>query len=245
VEKRIEQFVATEDQNILLLMQSTVKYCLLRHYLSSCASLGDAEQNNVIRSHMRRSAIHSQDPDEDSWSSRRIYASARSTASPAVTTRTPTAVTRLAPAGPGGRPAGTSGAASARSTRATQAAQATDAPGGSTGAEEVSNATARAEATAGVLEEDVEEEVSNGAPSTTTLTPERSELVMSLLSAIQSQDPQAIHHLQALMDGTSTPLPAVQVHPATGTLTRWATSHWYVKPTSYKESCETGGISVV
>jgi hypothetical protein len=76
------------------------------------------------------------------------------------------------------------------------------------------------------------------------MTPERSELVMSLLSAIQSQDPQAIHHLLALMGGTSTPVPAVQVHPATGTLTRWATSHGYVKPTSYKQSCETGGISV-
>jgi hypothetical protein len=189
VEKRIEQFVATEDQNILLLMQSTVKYCLLRLYLSSSASLGDAEQNDAIRSHMRRSAIQSQDRDEDSWSSRSNYASARSSASPAVTTRTPTVVTRPEPAGPRGRPVGTSGAASARSTRATQAAQVTDAPGGSTGAEEVSNATARAEANAGVLEEDVEEEVSNGAPSTTTMTPERSELVMSLLSAIQSQDP--------------------------------------------------------
>ena len=67
---------------------------------------------------------------------------------------------------------------------------------------------------------------------------------MSLLSAIQSQDPQAIHHLQVLMDGASTPVPAVQAHPATNTLTRWATSHGYVKPTNYKESCETGGISV-
>ena len=89
----------------------------------------------------------------------------------------------------------------------------------------------------------MEEEVSNGAPSTTTLTQERSELVMSLLSAIQSQDPQAIHHLQALMDGPSTPVPVVQVHPAAGVLTRWAQSHGYVKPTNYKESCETGGIS--
>jgi hypothetical protein len=243
VEKRIEQFVATEDQNILLLMQSTVKYCILRLYLSSNSSMGDVEQNDAIRSYMRRSAIHSLDPDEDSWSSRSIYTSARSTASPTVTTRTPTVVARLAPAGPRGRPAGTSGAASARSTRATQAAQATDAPGGSTGAEEVSNATARAKATAGVVEEDVEEEVSNGAPSATTLTPERSELVMSLLSAIQSQDPLAIYHLQALMDGTSTPVSTVQVHPAPGTLTRWAQAHGYVKPTNYKESCETGGIS--
>ena len=43
VEKRIEQFVITEDQNILLLMQNTVKYTLLRLYLSSNASLGDVE----------------------------------------------------------------------------------------------------------------------------------------------------------------------------------------------------------
>jgi hypothetical protein len=172
--------LATEDQNILLLMQNTVKYYILRLYLSSNLSIGDTEQNEAIRSHMRRSAIHSLDPDEDSWSSRSIYASARSTASPTVTTQTPTVVARPASTGPRGRPAGTSGAASARSTRAT------DAPGGSTGAEEVSNATARAEATAGVVEEDVEEEVSNGAPSTATLTQERSELVMSLLSAIQS-----------------------------------------------------------
>jgi hypothetical protein len=111
VEKRIEQFVATEDQNILLLMQSTVKYTLLRLYLSSSASLGDIEQNDAIRSHMRRSAM-SQDPDEDSWSSRSIYASARSTASPAVTPRTPAVVARPAPPVPRGRPAGTSGAAS-------------------------------------------------------------------------------------------------------------------------------------
>ena len=65
VEKRIEQFVITEDQNILHLMQNTVKYTLLRLYLSSNASLGDVEQNEAIRSLMRRSA-RSQDPDEDS-----------------------------------------------------------------------------------------------------------------------------------------------------------------------------------
>jgi hypothetical protein len=201
--------------------------------------MGDTEQNDAIKSHMRRSAIHSQDPDEDSWSSRSIYDSAGSTAAPTVTTRTPTVVTRPAPAGSRGRPAGTSGAASTRSTRATEAAQATDAPGGSIGAEEVSNATARAEATAGAVEEDMEEEVTNAAPSATTLTPERSELVMSLLSAIQSQDPQAAIHLQALMNGASPPIPAVQVHPAAGALTRWAQAHGYVKPTTYKESCET------
>ena len=177
VEKRIEQFVATEDQNILLLMQNTVKYTIIRLYLASNALLGDVEQNEAIRYHMRRSA-RNQDPDEDSWSSR-IYASARSTASPAVLPRTPAVLSRPAPAAPRGRPAGASGAASARFTRATQAAQPIDAPTGSTGAEEISNTTARAETTAGVLEEEVEEEVSHGAPSTTTLTTERSELVLS------------------------------------------------------------------
>ncbi len=100
VEKRIEQFVATEDQNILLLMQNTVKYCILRLYLSSNGAIGDTEQNDAIRSHMRCSAINNLDPDEDSWSSRSIYASARSTASPTVTTRTPTVVARPAPTGP-------------------------------------------------------------------------------------------------------------------------------------------------
>jgi hypothetical protein len=187
---------------------------------------------------MRRSAT--QDPDEDSWSTRSIYASARSTAAPTVTTRTPTVVTR--PAGSRGRPAGASGAASARSTRATQAAQATDAPGGSTGAEEVSVATTRAEPPAGVVEEDMED-VTNATPSQTTLTPGRNELGMSLLSAIQSQDPQVSLHLQALIDGTSTPPPAVQVHPEPGTLTRWAQAHGLVKPSTYKESCETVGFS--
>ena len=36
------------------------------------------------------------------------------------------------------------------------------------------------------MEEDLEEEVSHGAPSTSTLTSEKGELVLSLLSAIQS-----------------------------------------------------------
>jgi hypothetical protein len=93
------------------------------------------------------------------------------------------------------------------------------------------------------VEEEVEEEVTNAAPSAFSLTPKCSERVMSLLSAIQSQDPQAATHLQALMHGTSPPIPAVQVHPAPGALTRWAGAHGYVKPTNYKESCETGGIS--
>jgi hypothetical protein len=57
-------------------MQSTVKYCLLRLYLSSNSSMGKTEQNGTIKFHMRRSAIHSQDPDEDSWSSKSIYAPA-------------------------------------------------------------------------------------------------------------------------------------------------------------------------
>jgi hypothetical protein len=241
VEKRIEQFVATEDQNILLLMQNTVKYTLLRLYLASNASLGDAEQNEAIRTHMRRSA-RNQEPDDDSWASRSIYASARSTATPPIVPRTPAVVSRPAPAAPRGRPPGASGAASVRSTRATQAAQPADAPGGSTGAEDISGTTARAETTAGVVEEDLEEEVSHGAPSTSTLTTEKSELVLSLLSAIQSQDPMAMTHLQALMDVASPPVQVVPAHPATSVLTRWATSHGFVKPGNYKESCETGGI---
>jgi hypothetical protein len=35
----------------------------------------------------------------------------------------------------------------------------------------------------------------------------------------------------------------MQVHPASGALIRWATSHGYVKPDSYKSACETGGFS--
>ena len=93
------------------------------------------------------------------------------------------------------------------------------------------------------MEEDLEEEVSHGAPSTSTLTKEKGELVLSLLSAIQSQDPMAMTHLQALMDVASPPVQVVPVHPATSVLTRWATSHGFIKPGNYKESCETGGIS--
>ena len=46
------------------------------------------------------------------------------------------------------------------------------------------------------------------------------------------------------MEGASPPAPVVQAHPAAGILTRWATSHGFTVPTSYKEACETGGISM-
>ena len=95
------------------------------------------------------------------------------------------------------------------------------------------------------MEEDLEEEVSHGAPSTSTLTSEKGELVLSLLSAIQSQDPMAMTHLQALMDVASPPVQVVPVHPATSVLTRWATSPGFIKIGNYTESCETGGISAV
>jgi hypothetical protein len=98
VEKKIEQFVTTEDQNILMLMLSTVCYCLLRLFLAAGSSLGDAEQNDAIKTHLHRAAANGQDPDKDSWSTRSIYASAKSKAEPSASARISPATARTAPA---------------------------------------------------------------------------------------------------------------------------------------------------
>jgi hypothetical protein len=66
---------------------------------------------------------------------------------------------------------------------------------------------------------------------------------MSLLTAIQANDPQAQSHLHALMTGARPPAPTVQVHLAPAALTRWATNYGYSKLDSCKNACETGGFS--
>jgi hypothetical protein len=198
VEKKIEQFVTTEDQNILMLMQNTVRYCLLRLYLAAGSSLGDAEQNDAIKTHLRRAAANGQDPDEDSWSTMSIYALAMSTTAPSASAHIPLATARTAPARAArGRPPTASGAAS-RATRAVAAQATADGVAGSSGAEDASAGTARADATTGGVEEDPEEEVTDAAASAFSQTQKRSEQVMSLLTTIQANDPEACQtHLLA------------------------------------------------
>jgi hypothetical protein len=67
VDSWIEQFIITEDNNILTLMQSTIKYCLLRLYLSSGTSMSDNEQNAAIKAHIRRTNATGSDPEDDAW----------------------------------------------------------------------------------------------------------------------------------------------------------------------------------
>jgi hypothetical protein len=61
----IEQFLITEDNNILTLMQSTVRYCLLRRYLAAGTSMADNEQNDAIKAHVRRASNGGSDHDDD------------------------------------------------------------------------------------------------------------------------------------------------------------------------------------
>ena len=239
VEAQIDQFVTTEDQNILMLMQSTMKYCLLRLYLSSNAGGVEVDHNEAIKLHLINRA--DQDPDEATWSTHGIFASARSAS--VSTARTTTAGTRPAPTvvQPTTRTAGGSGAGSRVTTRTGAAVPREEATGGSGAAEQVSAATTRAAAEAGT--EDMDDEVNTMPATAVSITPERSQLVVNLLRAIQSQDPNTASHLTALMQGTA-PTPAVVMEqPTPAVLTRWATSHGIVKPTSYKECCETGGFS--
>jgi hypothetical protein len=74
VEIMIEQFITTADNNILTLMQSIVRYCLLRLYMAHSTSMADNEQNDVIKAYVRRANNGGSD---DAWSTGSIYHSAR------------------------------------------------------------------------------------------------------------------------------------------------------------------------
>jgi hypothetical protein len=65
VESWIEQFIITEDNNILTLMQSTIRYSLLRLYLASGTSMAENVQNAAIKAHIRRTNATVSDPEED------------------------------------------------------------------------------------------------------------------------------------------------------------------------------------
>jgi hypothetical protein len=73
IEIMVDSFIATEDTNILTLMQRTVMNCLLRLYMAAGTTMADAEQNDAIKVHVRRTASDGNDPDEDVWSTRSIY----------------------------------------------------------------------------------------------------------------------------------------------------------------------------
>jgi hypothetical protein len=65
VETMVDSFIATKDTNILMLMQSTVMNCLLRLYMAAGTTMADAEQNDAIKAHLRRTASYGPDQDED------------------------------------------------------------------------------------------------------------------------------------------------------------------------------------
>jgi hypothetical protein len=73
IEIMADSFNATEDTNILTLMQSTVRNCLLRLFMVAGTTMADAEHNDAIKAHVRRTASDGNDPDEDVWSTRSIY----------------------------------------------------------------------------------------------------------------------------------------------------------------------------
>jgi hypothetical protein len=56
VDANIAEFVAAEDANILLMMQSTVRYTLLRLYLAA-GNGGEVENNNAIKAHLHKSHL--------------------------------------------------------------------------------------------------------------------------------------------------------------------------------------------
>jgi hypothetical protein len=76
VESMVEQFIVTEDSNILTLMQSTVRYCLLRLNMTAGSTMADSEQNNAIKANVHRTNHGGSDPEDDAWSTRIIYQSA-------------------------------------------------------------------------------------------------------------------------------------------------------------------------
>jgi hypothetical protein len=89
VETMVEQFIITEDNNIITLMHSTVMYCLLRPYMAAGSTMADSEQNDAIVAHVPRMTTGCHDPEEDAWSTRSIYHSARSVPTTSTTSRPP------------------------------------------------------------------------------------------------------------------------------------------------------------
>ncbi len=238
IDPMIAQFIATEDNNILALMQSTVRYCLLRLYLAAGTAIPDSEQNEAIKAHVQRTNEGS-DLEDDGWSSRSIYQSARSTAG--ATASRPAAPTQ-----------GTAPSASTRERRPTAASRATRAAaaqaaattGGGSGVGGASEGGAQAEHTGAPMETEEEEEVTDLTPGASTMTPERMEQVMSLIQSIQAQDGQTAQScLTSIIAGAKPATQAVIVHPTSQVLTAWARAHGYTKPESYRAACETGGIS--
>jgi hypothetical protein len=65
VESMVEQFIVTEDNNILTLMQSTVRSCLLLLYMAASSTIADSEQNDAIKAHVRRTNRGGSDPEDD------------------------------------------------------------------------------------------------------------------------------------------------------------------------------------
>jgi hypothetical protein len=236
----VEQYIATEDNNILPLMQSTVRYCLLNLYMAAGSNMADTEQNDAIKAHVRRTNHGGSDPDDDTWSTRSIYQSARSVA-PTTTSRATAPAPALATSGsvPRGRPT-----AASRATK-TATAQAAGTAGGGSGIGGASDGGATADHTAGVVVmEDKEEEVIDITPAASTVSADRMEHIISLISSIQGNDSQSAQSsLSALMTGVRQAPIAAAVHPTSQVLSTWARQNGYVKPESYKAACEAGGIS--
>jgi hypothetical protein len=65
IEIMADSFIATEDTNILTLMQSNVRNCLLCLYMVAGTTMADAEQNDAIKAHVRRTDSDGNEPDED------------------------------------------------------------------------------------------------------------------------------------------------------------------------------------
>jgi hypothetical protein len=241
----VDSFIVTEDTNILTLMQSTVRNCLLRLYVAAGTTMADAEQNDAIKAHVRRTASDGNDLDEDVWSTRSIYQSARSV--PASTTTTAVlqpsvSVQALTTSGRTlrGRPTTASHAATGAGARQTTA-QATAEGGGGSGIGGGSAEAAHAEGTGVAQEtEDHEDEVTDINPPTAALTQDRYEHMVTLLSQIQGNDTQSAQStLQVLMSGGKQATTVVATHPSNSDLLLWAHRQGYQKPDSYKTACET------
>jgi hypothetical protein len=92
--------------------------------------------------------------------------------------------------------------------------------------------------------EDPEEEVVDITPAASTMSANRMENVMSLISSIQGNHSQtAQSSLSALLSGGRQATTVAVVHPLSQDLATWARRHGSVKPESYKAACEIGGIS--
>jgi hypothetical protein len=203
----VDGFIATKDINILTLMQSTAKNCLLRLYMAAGTTMVDAEQNDAIKAHVRRTASDGNDLDEDVWSTQSIYQSARSVPASTTTTAVPrTSMSAQAPTTSGrtlrGRLTSALQAASRASTRQTTA-QATAEGGGGSGIGGGSARTGQAEGTGVAQEtEDHEDEVTGINPTTAALTQDHYEHMVTLLSQIQGNDTQSAQSTQqVLMSG--------------------------------------------